>query len=103
MPVPSKPIVVLVVSSMVVSEPDGSVLVTGMMTAAVVEVAKVVLLTEMLEVEVDEPEVVRPLKTVEFPAALLLDDNVMELLVGKTAVSVSLLNAFVVLIEVTFG
>jgi len=102
-PVPSKPIVVLVVSSMVVSEPDGSVLVTGMMTAAVVEVAKVVLLTEMLEVEVDEPEVVRPLKTVEFPAALLLDDNVMELLVGKTAVSVSLLNAFVVLIEVTFG
>jgi len=102
-PVPSKPIVVLVVSSMVVSEPDGSVLVTGMMTAAVIEVGKVVLLTEVLEVEVDEPEVVSPLTIEELAAAPLLDGNVMELLVGKTAVSASLLNAYVVLIEVTFG
>jgi len=95
--------VVLVVSSMVVSEPEGSVLVTGITTAAVVEVAKVMLLTEVLEVAFDEPEVVSPLTIEELAAALILDCNVMELVVGDTVVWAPLLNAFVVLIEVTFG
>ena len=47
MPVPSSPMVVLVISSIVVNTPDGNVLVTGTTTVAVVELANVTLPVEV--------------------------------------------------------
>lgn len=92
--------VVLVVSSIVVRDPERIVLVIERTMVAVVELAKVELLFEALGDTVEEAELVSPFAVEEFAAMLLLESVIDGLGIGGTPVPWPLLSG---MLDVMFG